>query len=331
MYIFGVLLLVALSYSQESFVSNWKATKEQNVQTGTIYKATAGCSVVLSYDSTIDTLDVDVDCGAAGIGSPIILAHIHKVVDDIDPLKVVPLVFATGDPAIDLLPPPATVSPDNKISWANVTSTIDFICNDHSYLNLHTTDSDFMVRANFVGMRTYCGRGSLPTTPALTPYGPEAPVDQMQSWALKLELTNPSSPSKCNLIAEYTPGAVFLTGSCDFTENIMEIHIVLVADNKTEFPFFPGPGMFSGLAPFSFGIPCDNNLCRNALCGSVAGTPGLFSVEVITDTDVTYSSNIDVGACPAITKAPVVKGGDSALSFTVYLTVLLALFSKWLF
>jgi hypothetical protein len=203
-------------------------------------------------------------------------------------------------------------------------------------MNFHCDIPTFNVRANIVGMKAICGLGSAPTADTLTSFGPDAPVDQMKSWTLKLD----GSP-ECDLSITYTAstagkGFAYLTGSCPgVTENIQEVHVVSAAPNGSEiFPILPASAMaqFPASAPFSFVIDCDDAQCRAGLCGSVAGSPYQFRVELVTVTDKSYYGDINVangGGCPAITVKA--KAAASSLSFTVYLTVLLALFSKWLF
>jgi len=331
MYIFGVLLLVALSYADVNWDATgiFKATKEQNVPLSD-NSATGECSVDLSYDAATDTLQVDVDCGVAGLGSPISLAHIHKVVD-VDP--PVPLVVNLGGVEISLVPP-STVSA-NKFTWQNV-SVVDFICNDHAYLNIHCVDPKFNVRSNLVGMTTICGNGAPPATSGLTSWGPDAPEGQMKPWGLKVDLFlngQAGSTSECNTLVTLTNGLAVLSGSCDIPANIVEVGLTPVMNSSVlpDITLYPaGTTPFSGKAFWSFPFPCPD-VCRDGLCTSVAGSPTQYRIEVVTDTKESYWGDIDVGQCPAITAPPKAPMAASSLSFTVYLTVLLALITKWLF
>jgi len=266
------------------------------------------------------------------LGSPIAQAHIHKVVDD--PQNFVPLVLTSGGVEIGLVPP-ATVSA-NKFTWQNV-SVVDFICNDHAYLNIHCVDPNFNVRSNLVGMTTICGNGALPASTALTSWGPDAPEGQMKPWGLKLDLYlngQAGSTYECNTLVTLTNGLAVLSGSCDIPANIVEVRITPVMNNSvlpdiTLWPLSASPAPFSGKGFWSFPLPCPD-ICRDNLCTSTAGSVSQYRVEVVTDTKETYWGDIDVGQCPAVTK-PITKMAASSLSFTVYLTVLLALITKWLF
>jgi hypothetical protein len=289
----------------------------------------------LSYGASTDTLQVIVDCGVAGLGSPIQMAHIHKVVDDPNPQNFAPLVVTQGGVEIGLVPP-STVSA-NKFTWENV-SVVDFICNDHAYLNIHCVDPAFNVRSNLVGMTTICGNGGLPASTALTFWGPDAPEGQMKPWGLKIDLYlngQAGSTYECNTLVTLTNGLAVLSGSCDTPANLVEVHITPVMNGSVlpDIPLYPVPSLstpFSGKAFWSFSYPCPD-ICRDGLCTSTAGSPTQYRVEVVTDTNERYWGDIDVGQCPAITQPPKAPMAASSLSFTVYLTVLLALITKWLF
>jgi hypothetical protein len=264
-------------------------------------------------------------------------AHIHNTQNpQANPL---PLVISSGGVEISLVPPAQVTN--NAFMWNNVTNSIDFICQDNAYVNVHCQDTNFNVRANLVGMEALCNLGTaLLNDKTVQSWGPAAAVGEMQSWVVKVNDLfkdgNPGSAEDCtNVRITYKVGTVYLTGHCSISENIVLVSYVFINDNNTRFDVFdstiPGLQAFPGKAPFSFQLPADHTV-RDYICGSQVGAATQGRIEIKTDMGNLYWGNVEISGCPAITQPPpAVPTSAHTLSYTVFLTVLLALFTKWLF
>jgi len=329
MHIFGVFLLfIVLTHSAyTSFSVVFKATKEQHVPVTT--KPLSDCTVELIYDHTITDLTVDVDCTTTGLGSPILAAHIHQIKPGQD------LVHGSGDPIISLVTTPPT---DPNAFKVNQTSNIDFICNDEAYLNIHTAGEEYNVRADFIGMESLCnlGESGVPTGTTVKSWGPAPAEGEMQPWAVHVDIVDSTDPNiKCPTRITYKPGFLYISGWCEgTTENIKFINVHDTKDNTTVLKFFEdttASPAFSALIPFSFKQTLSNS-DRDELCTNTA-TASTWNVVIETDT-LEITGKIVLDMCPAVGTAPPTvpsaPSGAHTFSVTVYLTVFLALFSKWL-
>jgi hypothetical protein len=339
MHIFGVFLLfIVLTQAYVSWDAKFTASKEQHVPL-TQKAALTTCSIDISYDNPTTVLDVTADCGS-GLGAQITGAHIHQLTG-----AETNLVFGSGTPIIFLIPGP--IGTNTSFTFSNETKNIDFICNGEAYINIHTTGEEYNVRANLVGMDEICNLGpALPTTGKIVKsWGPEPAVGEMKSWTVYVDIVDPESDTiKCSGRVTYKPGNLYVSAECTgfTTENIIAIHLYDTPDNTTArtpiLTFFdesPSQPKFKAVIPFTFEGAL-TSADRDKLCAAIATTP--FAVVIETDSaGLELTGKVEVDACPAVgtpaapTPVAPAPSGAQALSFTVYLTVFLALFSKWFF
>jgi hypothetical protein len=325
MHIFGVFLLFfVIAHSQVNWDATFMANKEQAIPKVTM--AQAECNVDISFDYSANFLVVNVDCGA-GLGSPITAAHIHKS-------STTPLCLGSGANLIDLVT--AQIS-GNTFNFQNSTLVpVDFICDDQAYLNIHCLDSNYNVRANLVGMQGICNLGKEPTVTTVQEWGATAAVGEMKSWTLKVDIVDPSDPNvKCSGRITYEPGSFYVSGACTgLAGDITKISVYSSADFNTTSLFdlfdYTAPGLtsFTAVIPYSFEVPLDKPK-RDELCKSTAASGTWYAV--IETNAVVLSGKIDIDKCPVVTPPTSTPAGAFTLSFTVYLTVILALFAKWLY
>jgi hypothetical protein len=142
------------------------------------------------------TLEGTITC--TGLTGNITAVHVHDVT------KSYAIVYNTGSPLADIM---ITVGadPTAPISYKAVltkTDSIDAICNDQCYWNVHTTyEGNGEVRANMVDMRAHCNIDKYADDGTVTVYG-VAPT------------TGLPVPDFCGTVRGF---AVKGTGNCKFT------------------------------------------------------------------------------------------------------------------
>jgi len=188
-------------------------------------------------------------------------------------------------------------------------------------------------------MVSLCNLGAnIPTGTTVKSWGPAPAVGETQPWAVHVDIVDPNNPAlKCTTRITYSAGSLSISGSCEgTTELIHSINVYDTMDNTTTpvpvLTFFDSPDgtkAFSALIPFSFEHALTNSE-RDELCKSTATSTEQWHVVIKTDTKE-ITGKIVIDACPAVGTAPTTPSGAHTFSVTVYLTVFLALFSKWLF
>jgi hypothetical protein len=169
MKILALALLISLCVAYEDWSLTWTANSTQAY--GGYGDSTGSCTFTGKWTQADMTLEGEISC--TGLKGNVTAVHLHDVT------KSYSVTYNTGNPLADIgvtVPADPTVFPYSYKATLTKTDSIDAICNDQTYWNVHTTyDSYGEVRANIVNMIAICNIKGYTPDGSLQTYGAEEP------------------------------------------------------------------------------------------------------------------------------------------------------------
>jgi hypothetical protein len=245
-------LLISLSSAYVDFTQ--PATANVTQAYGSYYKDSKGsCDVSISWAQATMTLSGSITC--SGLTANVTGMHFHDVT------KSYTITYNTGNLISDVtvvVPADPNVWPYTFTAKLATMATIDAICNDQVYLNVHTSyEPNGEVRANFVGMRAVCNVDKGVPAGSVTAYGPTdglkgVAIPDFCTGAIFGTATIGTGNCYFQVCWEQATAILTISGNCyGLTSDVYGIYVYYPDDSSSYFMYVSGYTFPQG-CPFSF-------------------------------------------------------------------------------
>jgi hypothetical protein len=242
-------LLISLSAAYQDFSLTFTANATQTPYVTS--SSTGSCTVTVKWDTASMTLSGDISC--TGLSSNVTGVHFHDCTKD----------YSIMNSDCNLLAGVSISVPTDPSMFPYLYSVIlpdllamDSICNDQTYVNIHTKNyAGGEVRANVVSMRSVCNIPTYKADGSITSYGTDPTSGVLvQDFCGTFTSYAASGPGVCIAQVCWDSAADTLTvsGICsDLPSDISEIYATYPDDYSSSFIYFTSTDLPMG-CPFTY-------------------------------------------------------------------------------